>query len=31
MGGHLTHLRGLAGPWVGLGEYLFKRLTLKHN
>ena len=31
MGDHLTHLCRLAGPWAGLGEYLFKRLILKHN
>ncbi|ELK26732.1 Ferritin light chain [Myotis davidii] len=29
MGGHLTHLRRLAGPRAGLGEYLFERPTLK--
>ncbi|KAB0385446.1 hypothetical protein FD755_000402 [Muntiacus reevesi] len=31
MGDHLTNLRRLAGPQAGLGEYLFKRLTLKHD
>ncbi|KAJ8782259.1 hypothetical protein J1605_010238 [Eschrichtius robustus] len=31
MGDHLTNLRRLAGPQAGLGEYLFKRLTLKHE
>ena len=30
MGDHLTNLCRLAGPQAGLGEYLFKRLTLKH-
>ncbi|XP_041585813.1 ferritin light chain-like [Vulpes lagopus] len=30
MGDHLTNLRRLACPPVGLGEYLFERLTLKH-
>uniref|UniRef100_A0A8B9WD46 Ferritin n=1 Tax=Bos mutus grunniens TaxID=30521 RepID=A0A8B9WD46_BOSMU len=31
MGDHLTNLRRLAGPQAGLGEYLFERLTLKHD
>ncbi|XP_043733260.1 ferritin light chain-like [Cervus elaphus] len=31
VGDHLTNLRRLAGPQAGLGEYLFERLTLKHN
>ncbi|ELK06273.1 Ferritin light chain [Pteropus alecto] len=31
MGGHLTNLRRLACPQAGLGEYLFERLTLKHD
>ncbi|KAJ1064435.1 hypothetical protein K5549_015530 [Capra hircus] len=31
MGDHLTNLRRLAGLQAGLGEYLFKRLTLKHD
>uniref|UniRef100_A0A8C5VRX1 Ferritin n=1 Tax=Microcebus murinus TaxID=30608 RepID=A0A8C5VRX1_MICMU len=31
MGDHLTNLCRLAGPQAGLGEYLFERLTLKHN
>ncbi|CAD7671770.1 unnamed protein product [Nyctereutes procyonoides] len=31
MGDHLTNLRRLANPQAGLGEYLFKRLTLKHD
>ena len=31
MGDHLTSLRRLAGPQAGLGEYLFERLTLKHD
>ena len=31
MGDHLTNLRRLAGPQAGLCEYLFKRLTLKHD
>ncbi|XP_046529870.1 ferritin light chain-like [Equus quagga] len=31
MGDHLTNLRRLAGPEAGLGEYLFRRLTHKHN
>ncbi|EPY74454.1 hypothetical protein CB1_002018002 [Camelus ferus] len=31
MGSLLTNLRRLAGPQAGLGEYLFERLTLKHN
>ncbi|XP_055275116.1 ferritin light chain-like, partial [Moschus berezovskii] len=30
-GDHLTTLRRLAGPQAGLGEYLFQRLTLKHD
>ncbi|XP_032329116.1 LOW QUALITY PROTEIN: ferritin light chain-like [Camelus ferus] len=30
-GDHLTHLRRLSGPQAGLGEYLFERLTLKHD
>ncbi|KAJ1064874.1 hypothetical protein K5549_005683 [Capra hircus] len=31
IGEHLTNLRRLAGPQAGLGEYLFERLTLKHD
>ena len=31
MGDHLTHLRRLAGPQAGLGEYVFERLTLKYD
>nr|KAF6409859.1 ferritin light chain [Rousettus aegyptiacus] len=31
MGDHLTNLRRLACPQAGLGEYLFERLTLKHD
>ncbi|XP_048192488.1 ferritin light chain-like [Perognathus longimembris pacificus] len=31
MGDHLTNLRRLGSPQAGLGEYLFKRLTLKHD
>nr|KAF6273713.1 hypothetical protein mPipKuh1_005267 [Pipistrellus kuhlii] len=31
MGDHLTNIRRLAGPQAGLGEYLFERLTLKHD
>ncbi|XP_053456883.1 ferritin light chain-like [Nycticebus coucang] len=31
MGDHMTNLHRLAGPQAGLGEYLFKRLTLKHD
>ena len=31
MGDHLTNLRRLAGPQAGLGDYLFERLTLKHQ
>uniref|UniRef100_A0A8D0ZUG8 Ferritin n=1 Tax=Sus scrofa TaxID=9823 RepID=A0A8D0ZUG8_PIG len=31
MGDHLTNLRRLSGPQAGLGEYLFERLTLKHD
>ncbi|EPY83589.1 ferritin light chain 1-like protein [Camelus ferus] len=31
IGNHLTNLCRLSGPQAGLGEYLFKRLTLKHN
>ncbi|KAF4017721.1 hypothetical protein G4228_008894 [Cervus hanglu yarkandensis] len=31
MGDHLTNLCRLAGPQAGLGEYLFERLTLKHD
>ncbi|XP_047404159.1 ferritin light chain-like [Sciurus carolinensis] len=31
IGDHLTHLHRLAGPQAGLGEYLFERLTLKHD
>uniref|UniRef100_H0XRU4 Ferritin n=1 Tax=Otolemur garnettii TaxID=30611 RepID=H0XRU4_OTOGA len=31
MGNHLTNLHRLAGPQAGLGEYLFERLTLKHD
>ena len=30
-GDHPTNLHSLAGPQAGLDEYLFKRLTLKHN
>ncbi|XP_047393136.1 ferritin light chain-like [Sciurus carolinensis] len=29
LGEHLTNLRRLAGPDAGLGEYLFRKLTLK--
>ncbi|XP_039112656.1 ferritin light chain-like [Hyaena hyaena] len=31
MGDHLTNLRRLAAPQAGLGEYLFRKLTLKHD
>ena len=31
MGDHLTHLRRLAGPQAGLGEYLLESLTLKQD
>ncbi|KAG8521319.1 Ferritin light chain [Galemys pyrenaicus] len=31
MGDHLTNLRRLASPQAGLGEYLFERLTFKHD
>lgn len=31
MGEHLTNFHGLASTQVGLDEYLFKRLPLKHN
>ncbi|KAB0356866.1 hypothetical protein FD754_001022 [Muntiacus muntjak] len=31
MGDHPTHLCRLAGPQAGLGEYVFERLTLKHD
>ncbi|KAM5327307.1 ferritin light chain-like [Glossophaga mutica] len=31
MGDHLTNIRRLGGPQAGMGEYLFERLTLKHN
>uniref|UniRef100_A0A2K5PLL1 Ferritin n=1 Tax=Cebus imitator TaxID=2715852 RepID=A0A2K5PLL1_CEBIM len=31
MDDHLTNLRRLAGPQAGLGEYLFERLTFKHD
>ncbi|XP_057588974.1 ferritin light chain-like [Hippopotamus amphibius kiboko] len=31
MGDHLTNLCRLGGPQAGLGEYLFERLTLKHE
>ncbi|ELK08760.1 Ferritin light chain [Pteropus alecto] len=31
MGDHLTNLCRLAGPQVGLGEYFFRRLTLKQD
>ena len=31
LGDHLTNLRRLAGPQAGLGDYLFERLTLKHD
>lgn len=31
MGDHLTNLRRLGGQQPGLGEYLFERLTLKHD
>ncbi|XP_006879006.1 PREDICTED: ferritin light chain-like [Elephantulus edwardii] len=31
MGDHLTNVRRLGGPQAGLGEYLFERLTLKHD
>ncbi|XP_004483948.2 ferritin light chain-like [Dasypus novemcinctus] len=31
IGDHLTNLRRLAGLQAGLGDYLFERLTLKHD
>ncbi|XP_004381731.1 ferritin light chain [Trichechus manatus latirostris] len=31
MGDHLTNVRRVASPQAGLGEYLFERLTLKHD
>ncbi|XP_036210274.1 ferritin light chain-like [Myotis myotis] len=31
MGNHLTNIHRLTGPQAGLGEYLFKRLTLKQD
>ncbi|KAM5297904.1 ferritin light chain [Glossophaga mutica] len=31
MGDHLTNIRRLGGPQAGMGEYLFERLTLKHD
>ena len=31
LGDHLTNLCRLAGPHAGLGEYLFKWFTLKHD
>ena len=31
MGDPLTNLCRLAGPQAGLGDYLFERLTLKHD
>ncbi|XP_075383853.1 ferritin light chain-like [Tenrec ecaudatus] len=31
MGDHLTNLHRVASPQAGLGEYLFKRLTLKED
>ncbi|XP_006889785.1 PREDICTED: ferritin light chain-like [Elephantulus edwardii] len=31
MGDHLANIRRLGGPQAGLGEYLFERLTLKHD
>lgn len=31
IGNHLTNLRKLVSPQAGLGEYLFKRLTLKRD
>ncbi|XP_006864124.1 PREDICTED: ferritin light chain-like [Chrysochloris asiatica] len=31
MGNHLTKLHRMAGPQAGVGECLFKRLTLKHD
>ncbi|XP_055472238.1 ferritin light chain-like [Psammomys obesus] len=31
MGDHLTNIRRLAGPQPSPGEYLFERLTLKHD
>nr|XP_045376480.1 ferritin light chain-like [Camelus bactrianus] len=31
IGDYLTSLCRLSGPQAGLGEYLFKRLTLKHD
>ena len=30
-GDHLTNLRRLGGSQAGMGEYLFERLTLKHD
>ena len=30
-GNHLTNLHRLAGPLVGLGEYIFERFTLQHH
>ncbi|KAF6108825.1 hypothetical protein HJG60_005310 [Phyllostomus discolor] len=31
MGDYLTNLCRLAGPQAGLGDFLFKRLTLMHK
>ena len=31
LGDHLTNLCSLAGPQAGLGAYLFKWFTLKHD
>ncbi|XP_006893041.1 PREDICTED: ferritin light chain-like [Elephantulus edwardii] len=31
VGDHLTNIRRLGGPQAGLHEYLFERLTLKHD
>ncbi|KAH0514678.1 Ferritin light chain [Microtus ochrogaster] len=31
MGNHLNNLCRLAGPQASLGQYLFERLTLKHD
>nr|2V2L_A Chain A, FERRITIN LIGHT CHAIN [Equus caballus]2V2M_A Chain A, FERRITIN LIGHT CHAIN [Equus caballus] len=31
MGDHLTNIQRLVGSQAGLGEYLFERLTLKHD
>ena len=31
MGDHLTNIRRLGGSQAGMGEYLFERLTLKHD